>query len=354
MENKLFGIWICIILAFSLGELRASDWKKVVELKGTWLFSIGDDPAWVQPSANTDGWHKISVPAEWERFYPGYNGFAWYRRSFDLKTVPDSEELVLFLGYIDDVDEVFINGIKIGQSGGFFPNYQTAYNVERQYFIPKDLLKTTGNVIAVRVYDEGKPGGIINGDKIGIYSNTEDALLIYNLRGNWKFTTRKYNNIHSPQFDDSSFKELYVPATWESQGYQRYDGRAWYRKEFTLPENFPSRNLYLVLGMIDELDKVYINGEYIGSTKDLDVYNERNINDAYRWYRSYEIPEGTLKKNNVISVEVLDKYGEGGIYSGPVGIMKEEDRNEFIRYNKVGEKKSLFRSILEYFMQWDQ
>lgn len=348
MVNKLIFFGILIFLAFNSPKLKASDWQKTVELKGTWHFTIGDNPDWAYPSANINDWDQIPVPGEWERYYEGYNGFAWYRKSFDFKVQPESGELVVFLGYIDDVDEVFINGVKIGQSGKFPPDFQTAYNVERRYLIPKSLLKPVNNIIAVRVFDESKPGGIIRGGKIGIYYEAEEALLLYNLSGNWKFTTQSIKNIHSPQFDDRKLGELYVPATWDSQGYQEYDGYGWYRKKFTLPDNFPLKNLFLVLGQIDDIDKVYLNGKLIGSTKNLEAYHEVDINDAYRLYRSYRIPEGVLKKQNLLSVEVFDKYGEGGIYSGPIGIMTEENRNKFMNNHRVEKSKNPIKVILEY------
>jgi len=60
---------------------------------------------------------------------------------------------------------VFFNGVKIGFSGGFPPNYYTAWNAEREYRIPNELLNYNGdNVIAVRIYDKGGEGGIYSGE----------------------------------------------------------------------------------------------------------------------------------------------------------------------------------------------
>jgi hypothetical protein len=52
----------------------------------------------------------------------------------------EDKDLYLVLGYVDDVDQTFINGHLIGVSGGFPNDYRTAYNAFRKYFIPKEYL----------------------------------------------------------------------------------------------------------------------------------------------------------------------------------------------------------------------
>ena len=64
--------------------------------------------------------------------------------------------------------------------------------------------------------------------------------------------------------DDNYWKEIFVPAYWEVQGYKNYDGFAWYRKSFVLPEKYSGIKLVLMLGMIDDIDQTYINGTLIG------------------------------------------------------------------------------------------
>ncbi len=339
---------IILFLAFSFGQLRASDWQKVVELKGTWSFSIGDYPEWAKSNVDISDWHKINVPDAWEKYYPGYNGFAWYRKSFDFKSLSGANNLVLFLGYIDDVDEVFINGIKIGQSGKFPPEKKTAYNVERKYTIPEGILNSTQNYIAIRVYDEGMEGGILRGERIGIYIDRDKELLLYDLSGKWKFTNKKDKQIHSVNMEDGFMDEIYVPSCWEFQGYPGYDGYGWYRKEFLFPKSDLQENLYLVLGQIDDLDKVYLNGKLIGSTKELEAYSRINSNNASFLYRSYKIPDGLLREKNLLSVEVYDRIGEGGIYSGPIGIMTEENNAKFMEQNSSNREFNSFWDIIDY------
>jgi sialate O-acetylesterase len=238
--------------------------------------------------------------------------------------MPRRANVVLFLGYIDDVDEVFINGQKVGQSGSFFPEFVTACNVERRYVVPVSLLKKTGNVIAVRVYDEYRDGGIVRAGNFGLYYDRELDLLSIDLSGTWKFSTKRLGNMHALNLPDDSWKEIFVPMNWESQGYPDYNGIAFYRKRFLLPASLQGKELYLVLGKIDDFDKVYLNGELIGRVEELEQYSRFRRDRAYSLMRIYKIQAGLLRNKNLVSVEVNDTYGMGGIYEGPVGIVTRD------------------------------
>jgi len=210
--KKLRILFIALfIIPFSL---KATEWSCVVNLSGSWNFSIGDDPAWANPKTDVSEWDKIYVPGEWEENYEGYNGYAWYRKNFDMHSYPEKGTLSLLLGRIDDVDEVFINGVKVGQTGSFFPDYHTAYNVDRKYYLPDGLLKPTGNVIAVRVYDEGQAGGIVSGDDIGIFYDNDNSLLSLDLSGEWKSSIYREPDINEASFDDKKWDSLKVPSSW--------------------------------------------------------------------------------------------------------------------------------------------
>jgi len=238
--------------------------------------------------------------------------------------LPEKADVVLFLGYIDDVDEVFINGHRVGQTGDFFPVYKTAYQVERRYVVPGSILKKKDNVIAVRVYDGAMDGGIIRAGKFGLYYDREQDWLSVNLSGTWKFSIESYGNMHDMNLEDDSWKDIFVPMAWENQGYPDYDGVAYYRKRFNLPVSLKGQELYLVLGKIDDFDKVYLNGTQVGRVEDLDQYSRFRRDQSYNLIRIYKLPAGILRSKNLVSVEVTDQYGAGGIYEGPVGIMTRE------------------------------
>jgi Beta-galactosidase/beta-glucuronidase len=121
-----------------------------------------------------------------------------------------------------------------------------------------------------------------------------------------------------------------VPSPWEHQGYYRYDGYAWYKRTFTIPENFTTDPLVLLLGKIDDFDKVYLNGKLIGSTNDHRLFG---ASESYSRSRVYNIPPNTLKKVGVNTIEVLveDMGNIGGIYEGPVGITSRINYERYFR-----------------------
>jgi len=143
-----------------------------IVLPDKWIFKTGDDISYKNEQIDETGWIKIRVPGNWEdQGFPNYDGYAWYRLHFLVDDVLGNEQLYLFLGKIDDLDETFLNGVKIGSSGTFPPNPVTAWNEQRAYKIPAGLLKKE-NVIAIRAYDIFSPGGIHSG-LIGILNEKE-------------------------------------------------------------------------------------------------------------------------------------------------------------------------------------
>jgi hypothetical protein len=134
-------------------------------IAGTWRFRTGDDPAYASAGFDDSVWETIVVPGPWEGSGRSeYDGFAWYRVRFALPPLPGATDGVaawLELGKVDDVDETFVNGTKVGQTGAFPPAVRGDRSAYRRYAIPAGTLNWGGeNVLAVRVYDGGGAGGL--------------------------------------------------------------------------------------------------------------------------------------------------------------------------------------------------
>jgi hypothetical protein len=322
-----------MLILFQAFSVYAEDLRKIVSLSGNWKFSIGDDSNWANPLYDDSGWDQITVPGQWEsQGYNDYNGYAWYRKTFRVSDIPAKTTLYLLLGRIDDVDVVYLNGREIGKSGKFPPDYKTAYDRERKYIIPEGCLKEDAeNLISVKVYDSYNEGGIVDGPT-GIYIDSDNDLLDLNLSGKWKFHTGNDKDWKSVGINDADWDAISVPSAWENEGYEDYDGYAWYRLEFKLAQNFSNGTLYLSLGKIDDLDDVYLNGKYIGNVYDLKRNTfYRGSGWEYNARRIYKIPEDLLDRNgtNTIAVKVYDGQGLGGIYEGPIGIMSAENYHRY-------------------------
>lgn len=137
----------------------------VYPIAGPWRFRTGDDPRYAARDFDETAWETITVPSAWERAgHPGYDGIAWYRARFSVP-VPSPEiargDVYLELGKVDDADETYLNGVRVGATGTFPPNYQGDWNGYRRYPVPGDAVNWGGeNVLAVRVYDGGGDGGL--------------------------------------------------------------------------------------------------------------------------------------------------------------------------------------------------
>ena len=163
-----------------------------------------------------------------------------------------------------------------------------------------------------------------------IYStsaHTEDLRKYLSLSGYWKFSIGDDSKWASPLYDDAGWDQITIPGQWENQGYNEYNGYAWYRKTFKLGEIPGKTPLYLMLGRIDDADEVYLTGKMLGKSGSFPP----NFETAYNRTRKYTIPAGYLKENaeNSIAIRVYDSYLEGGIVDGPTGLYFDAD-NELL------------------------
>jgi sialate O-acetylesterase len=109
------------------------------------------------------------------------------------------------------------------------------------------------------------------------------------------------NKWTDPNYDASSWKTLQFPGYWESQGVPDVDGAVWVRKEINLTKEMIAQDARLELGIIDDIDQTFFNGQKVGSR--VNKYNLRN----------YKIPVSLLKEGkNVIVIRIVDTDGTGG------------------------------------------
>ncbi len=330
--QTVISTFIVAILWASCHSSSAEDLRKVVDLSGYWRFSVGDDSSWAFPGYDDSEWDQIKVSTSWEsEGYNEYNGYAWYRKTFIAGHLAQNEPVYLMLGNIDDADEVYINGHLVGKSGSFPPNFQTAYNQQRKYAIPYEVLNFKAqNTIAVRVYDSHLEGGILGGT-IGIFRDEDIEYLDYVFSGPWKFKVGDNKDWITTSYDDRDWQLVNVPAKWASYGYPDYDGYGWYRKEFKLNKNYSDDELYLCLGQIDDYDQVFLNGKFIGGIFTLKKQRRIKKGRDYKAKRTYKIPKGLLntRGTNTLVVRVYDYKLDGGIYEGPLGIMTKSNHTKY-------------------------
>jgi Beta-galactosidase jelly roll domain len=299
------------------------DWRRIVRLNGDWKFSVGDSADWAAPDFVDRDWATIHAPAEWQsEGYQGYNGFAWYRKTFRFPSGHEKEPVFLSLGRIDDAGQVYLNGKLLGASGGMPPHYVSAYDKAAVFEVPSGaLLVGQDNVLAVRVYDGGGVGGLVEGRLCLFTTDIPRPEVV--LSGTWKFNPGDQAEWKQEHCDESGFAEIPVPSYWQNAGYPQLHGYAWYRRTFTVATAPTEKTLVLMLGKIDDFDAVYLNGTLIGSTGPVEQPSKDDGVAYYAQNRNYFFPASLLKDTNTIAVRVYDRGGVGGIYASPLGIISQ-------------------------------
>ena len=130
-------------------------------------------------------------------------------------------------------------------------------------------------------------------------------------RDGWRFRRDESNagirqGWYRADLDDSSWRSMSVGKFWEEQG-EEYDGRAWYRVQFTAPAVEKGKRVFLAFGAADESAKVWLNGRFIG---------ERDLGGK-GWDKPFAVEvtrEMRPGEENLLAVQVLDRGGAGGLW----------------------------------------
>lgn len=137
---------------------------------------------WKNPDYNDSKWPSIKIPGLWEQSIENFDGVVWFRKKITVLPEDAGKPALLKLSRIDDSDETYVNGVKVGEM-------KNKYNDKRSYPISGELIKEGENVIAVRIEDTGGGGGI--------YGSPEEVRLsiggskVISLASEWKYQVEK-------------------------------------------------------------------------------------------------------------------------------------------------------------------
>ncbi len=145
------------------------------------------------------------------------------------------------------------------------------------------------------------------------------------LSGPWRFRTDPSAKLTMEEVerlagDANGWRTATVPGMWEEQfaDLKDYDGIAWYRRTFTMPDPLPGAEITLRLSAVDDEDWTYLNGKLVGH-----IGRETNPDNYWSAPRDYRLPPGALRPGeNVLLVKVNDLRQSGGFAKGPVGLFE--------------------------------
>ena len=151
---------------------------------------IGEKP-WYAVDFKPKNWRTINIPGYWEdQGVKDLNGVVWYRKEIELPTSMENKEARVFLGRIVDADELYINGVKVGEKTYQYP--------QRRYKVPADLLKAGKNIFVVRVTNNSGKGGFVPDKPYYIFTEKDTV----DLKGYWEY---KVGDVF-PSMDFSAFR----------------------------------------------------------------------------------------------------------------------------------------------------
>jgi sialate O-acetylesterase len=159
---------------------------------------LGLQEEWQNPATDISEWGALPVPQIWKTpDLADIDGVVWMQYDLILPESAGGKPAMIRLGKIDDKDDTWINGIKVGATSG--------HEIPRVYNIPKNVLKSGANRITVRIVDTGGGGGL-HGEPENVFLGIDNNK--YSLSGTWKYrvaeSNRKYNYVSlSPNIQPS-------------------------------------------------------------------------------------------------------------------------------------------------------
>ena len=117
-------------------------------------YDIGLKDNWAAPGFDDSTWKRVTIPGGFaELGVPETPAVAWFRREIVLPETIPAGRAQIFLGSIERMDTVYMNGKQVGASA-WVEN-------PRVYFIPDSVLQPGKNEVAIRVLKTAPQGGFL-------------------------------------------------------------------------------------------------------------------------------------------------------------------------------------------------
>ncbi len=145
-----------------------------VKLSGAWLGiedpkQQGREQGFFKPEFKPENWRKVQVPGTFDTQFQelaDYDGYFWYRTTFELPESLASQPLELELGAVDDESWVWLDGKFLGEVTKQ-TNPDDYWLANRRYQIPAGSLKPGRHTLVVLCNDTFNTGGIMGAPRLG-------------------------------------------------------------------------------------------------------------------------------------------------------------------------------------------
>jgi sialate O-acetylesterase len=145
---------------------------------------------WFDEKYIPKNWRNINIPGYWEdQGMNNFNGIVWYRKEIILPATVSGKAAKIFMGRIVDADEMYINGIKVGNITYQYP--------PRRYQVAQGILKEGKNILTIRVTNTSGKGGFVPDKR---YELVWDDFTL-DLKGTWQY---KVGDVFTPSIPSPS------------------------------------------------------------------------------------------------------------------------------------------------------
>jgi sialate O-acetylesterase len=232
-------------------------------------YDIGLKEKWAAPELNDSGWTPVDLPGGFKELgVPETPALAWFRREIVLPDPLPAGMPLIFLGSIERMDTVFINGKNVGASA-WVEN-------PRVYPLFGAVLKPGKNVIAIRVLKTKPDGGFLGKpDELRLMLGDKS---IIPLAGRWK--GRLSLDARPPQPLPIAYENWPVMPDVLYEGMLKpiaplsITGTLWYQGEQNSPRGFQYRKILPV--MIADWRKLFAQGDFPFYIVSLPAFKQRS------------------------------------------------------------------------------
>ncbi|MEJ2477810.1 MAG: ThuA domain-containing protein, partial [Desulfobacterales bacterium] len=158
------------------------------------------------PAYDDSRWQTMDLPQRLEQAGLEIDGEVWFRATLELTAAEARQDMELHLGPIDETDETWVNGQKVG-------GMERERDVERVYRVPTSFLQAGTNQIAIRTQDERGWGGFRGEPEQFYYLIGGERK---SLPATWKYkVTEVLRSYGSELFFGESLADVLVRTYWQ-------------------------------------------------------------------------------------------------------------------------------------------
>ncbi len=258
--------------------------KNIQKAQGGGFSNNTNTSEWKNISFDDQQWPVMKLPGTWEeQGFAGLDGIVWFRKTIEVSDADAGKPAVLELAKIDDIDETYVNGIKVGGLA--------QWDEYRKYSIPAGVLTAGKNLIAVKVQDNQGGGGIY-GEATAMKITIGNS--VQSLAGTWKFRIASISSSDNQSMGPNDYPSVLFNAMINPLLPYTIQGAIWYQGESNAGRAYEYRTAFPL--MINDWRNHWNRGNFPFLFVQLSTFgkSDANSNNGSTWAELREAQAMTL------------------------------------------------------------